>query len=410
MKVCKFRLYPSAEQKKLLEQQLDLCRELYNAFLEQRIYAHRARRSVGYYFQQNQIPELKKALPEFRGIHSQVLQDVAMRVDRAYQNFFLRIREKKSGKQQKAGYPRFKPVTRYRSLTYSQSGFEIVENGRLKLSKIGTVRMFMHRDVDGKIKTLNISRDQVGDWFASFSIEKDTIKVHINEEVKQNPNGVGIDLGLIHIAAMSDGEVIEPPHFLKRAEKRLKKEQRILSKKEKSSNNRNKQKRKVAKKQRKVKRQRDDFIHKVSNNLAKNNSLVSFENLNVKDMIKNHHLAKSIMDASWKKLIQYTTYKAESAGKMVVMVDPKGTSNTCSRCGWKKSDLELSDRIFHCINCGLEIDRDLNAAINIYKRGLEKIGRGTPEVTPVEIGALPKRATPVFESGSPLRQRGEDVT
>ena len=156
MRTHKFRLYPSKDQEKVLDQQLNLCRELYNAFLKQRIWAHRMGKGINHNYQQDQIPELKNAFPEYRNIHSQVLQDVARRVDRAFQNFFRRAKEIKQGKYQKAGFPRFKPVNRYRSITYPQSGFGIMENGHLKLSKIGTVRMFMHRDIEGEIKTVTI--------------------------------------------------------------------------------------------------------------------------------------------------------------------------------------------------------------------------------------------------------------
>ena len=159
MKTYKFGLYPSAEQEKLLKRQLELCRTLYNGLLEQRITAHRIGRRIGFVKQANELPELRKGIEEYKEIHSQVLQDVAKRVDRAYQNFFRRVKEKGSGKIQKAGFPRFKPMTRYRSLTYPQSGFELLDNGHLKLSKIGRIRMFQHREIEGKIKTLNISRD-----------------------------------------------------------------------------------------------------------------------------------------------------------------------------------------------------------------------------------------------------------
>ncbi|MHB1813154.1 MAG: RNA-guided endonuclease InsQ/TnpB family protein, partial [Thermoplasmataceae archaeon] len=162
---------------------------------------------------------------------------------------------------------------------------------------------------------------------------------------------------------------------------------------------------------RKIERQRDDFSHKTSNNLVRDHDLIVFEDLNITGMVKNHHLAKSIADAGWNKIIRYTTYRAESAGKMVILVDPKQTSQECSQCGNIKKDLKLSDRIYHCNVCGLTIDRDLNAAINVLRRGMqsleeneeketEHVGRGTPEVTPVEIGSIPERANPVVETGS----------
>ena len=201
---------------------------------------------------------------------------------------------------------------------------------------------------------------------------------------------------------LSDGTIIEPPKFLAKGEKSLRKAQRNLSKKRKGSNNREKAKKNIAKKHRKIQRQRDDYAHKASNKIVASGDIIALEDLNIAGMVKNHNLAKSIIDASWNTLVQYTTYKAESAGKVVVLVNPGDTSKTCSRCGGVKENLKLSDRIFHCDGCGLEVDRDINAAINIGNRGLKKVGRGTPEFTPVEIGALPAMATPVVESGSSL--------
>ena len=160
MKAYKFRLYLSAEQEEKFNEQLELCRELYNSLLLERRYAYKSsKKSLTYNHQQNEIPELKNTFEEYKNIHSQVLQDVARRADRAYQNFFRRIRENKQGIKQKAGFPRLKGQGRYRSLTYPESGFRITENGHLKLSKIGRIRMFQHREIEGKIKTLNISRD-----------------------------------------------------------------------------------------------------------------------------------------------------------------------------------------------------------------------------------------------------------
>ena len=156
----------------------------------------------------------------------------------------------------------------------------------------------------------------------------------------------------------------------------------------------------MAKIHRKIARQRDDFTHKLSMQLVNEHDLIVFEDLNIAGMVKNHHLSKSIEDASWNRIIQYTTYKAESAGAVVVLVDPMHTSQKCSKCGNIRKDLKLSDRIYQCNPCGLTIDRDLNAAMNIRNAGLIAVGRGTPEFTPVEIGALPM-ATSVFETGSP---------
>ena len=171
----------------------------------------------------------------------------------------------------------------------------------------------------------------------------------------------------------------------------------------KGSGNRTKARKKVAKIHRKIERQRDDFSHKISRQLVDEHSLIVFEDLNTAGMVKNHKLAKSTEDAGWDKIVQYTTYKAESAGAVVVLVDPMYTSQKCSGCDNIKGELKLSDRVYHCEVCSLVMDRDKNAAINILNTGLIKVGRGTPEFTPVEIGALPVMATPVVESGSPLR-------
>ena len=412
MKAYKFRLYPSREQISILEGQLNLCRELYNAMLEQREWAHRLGKKITFFDQQNQIPEIKKAFPEYARIHSQVLQDVARRLDRGFDNAFRRARERKSGKKVRIGFLRFKGKGRYRSITYPQSGFEVMDDGHLLASKIGEIRMFMHREIEGSIKTLTISKDGIGDWFASLSCEVEpTPHITIPKESKA---ATGFDPGLKTLLVGSDGTRIETPHFFVKAEKRIKRAQRNVSRRLEGSKNREKAKLRLAKRHRKVKRQREDLVYKTGNSIAARNDIICFEDTNMERMVHNHHLAKSILDASWNSLVRYTTYKAESAGKVVVPVDPRNTSRTCSRCGWIKEDLRLSDRMFHCDACGLDIDRDLNAAINIRNGGLrklrEELGEGIPEVTPVEIGALPDWATPVVEAGSPLRQRGEDVT
>ena len=346
-------------------------------------------------------------------IHSQVLQDVPRRLDRAYGNFFRRTEEKNNGKNIKAGFPRFKSKERYSSITYPQSGFRIMDNGHVWLSKLGEVRMFMHRPIIGEIKTLSVKRDNVGDWFITVTADQygdggterqeggDLEEHHANSPEFMNP--IGIDLGLKALITTSDGEQIEPPHFLIKSEKKLKKAQRDLSRKMKGSGKRKKAKKRVAIIHRKIARQRDDFAHKISRQLINEHDLIALEDLNIAGMVKNHHMSKSIVDASWNSIIQYTTYKAESAGAFVVLVDPMHTSQKCSKCGNIKDYMKLSDRIYHCGVCGLAMDRDLNAAINIRNMGLTKIGRGTPEFTPVEIGALPAMATPVAETGSPLR-------
>jgi putative transposase len=288
-----------------------------------------------------------------------------------------------------------------------------MDNGHVWLSRLGEVRMFMHRPVDGSISTLSVKHDSAGDWFITVTAgkyrnsgtetheERNEKEPHANSPGFMNP--IGIDLGLRALITTSDGIQIEPPEFLRKSEKKLVKAQRQLSRKMKGSGKRRKARTRVAKVHRKTERQRDDFSHKLSNALVKEHDLITFEDLNVTGMVKNHHLAKSIGDAGWNRIVQYTMYKAESAGTVVILVNPRDTSRKCSRCGNVRKDLKLSDRIYHCDACNLTMDRDMNAAINIRNAGLNAVGRDTPEVTPVEIRALPAMVTPVAETGSPLR-------
>ncbi len=220
---------------------------------------------------------------------------------------------------------------------------------------------------------------------------------------------IGIDCGLENLIVLNSGESIEAPKFLRKSEHKIRVLQRRLCRKVKRSRNRTKTRLKLAKIHRKVSRQRDDFLHKTSAWLVRKADLLVFEDLQITNMIRNRHLAKSIGDASWGKLVRYTSHKASSAGGRVELVDPRGTTQKCSGCGMvvKKS---LSERVHRCTDCGLFLDRDLNAARNI----LNKVGRGTPELTPVEIGPPPSQpaglASLVAEAGSRRPQSLEDVT
>jgi len=370
----RFRLYPKEKRAEQFEKMLTLCRRLYNAGLEHRITAYRNGQSVTYLQQQNELPAIKKALPEYASVHSQVLQDTLKRLDRAYKAFFKRVAEKRKGKNVKAGFPRFKSSNRYDSITYPQSGFKLLSNGHVWLSRIGELRMFMHRPPKGKIKTLNVKRDRCGDWFAVLTVEKQAVR-------KRAAPVVGIDLGLRNLVALSNGETLPTPKFLRRSEAKLKRLQRWTSRKVKNSGKRRKAILRLAKGHRLVERQRTDFLHNLSHDLARCD--VVFEKLNVSGMLKNHRLAKSIADASWSRLVGMTVYKAEEAGGRVVLVDPKFTSQECSNCHTRVKML-LKDRVFVCPNCGLVICRDVNSAHVV----LSRVGRGTAEFTPVENAPL----------------------
>jgi len=335
---------------------------LYNNSLAERREVYKTtKRTVTYTEQANQVKTTKETNPHLRAIHSQVLQDVLRRLDKAFKNFFRRI---KMGKE--AGYPRFKGKNRYNSFTYPQSGFSLKKK-RLTLSKIGKVNIKLHRYIppEGNIKTCTIKRD-VDHWYACFSVELAKVKpsaIHLLREAKQ----IGVDIGLRSLLALSSGGIVENPRWFKRTEKKLAKKQRNLSRKKKGSNNRERQRIRVAQLHRKVRNQRKDFHHKISRELVKTYNLIVFENLQITNMVKNPHLAKSIVDAGWGQLIRFTQYKAEEAGTRVKCVDPKGTTQVCSGCGSVVSKT-LAIRVHECPFCELTLDRDVNAAINILKR------------------------------------------
>ncbi len=367
-KTFRYRLCPSRSQGQTLEQTLNTCRILYNNALAERKEAwEREKRSVSYHEQAVSLPGLKESNPFLPQVHAQVLQDALRRVDKSFRNFFHRIK-----KGEKAGHPRFKGKDRYDSFAYPQSGFKITGK-KLWLSKIGEVNIKLHREIPAgaEIKTCTLRRD-VDRWYACFSIEMPDVQA--KREVR---SAVGVDVGLKSLVALSTGEEIEPPKFLRRSEERLAREQRKLSHKQRGSRNRNKQRVRVAKRHRKVRLQRSDFLHKLSRQLVDGYDLIAFEDLRIKNMLGNHCLAKSITDASWYQLQALTAYKAEDAGKHVVLVEPDGTTRQCSNCG-AAMRLGLADRVFECSCCGFTADRDHNAALNILKR----VGLGRPESMP----------------------------
>jgi putative transposase len=355
LKTYKYRLFPSRAQTTRMNETLALLCELYNAGLQERRDAYRLeRKSISYIDQQNQLPEIKVSRPELNDIHSQVLQDVLRRLDKAFQNFFRRVKERK----ERVGFPRFRSHKRYDSFTYAQSGFSI-KDGKLRLSKIGDVKSKLHRPIEGKIKTLTITRSATGKWYACFSVE---VEVH---PLPANDRSIGIDVGLLHFATLSNGEQIGNPRFFRTDEKALAKAQR-------------REKRKAARRiHERIANRRRNFAHQLSHALVFMFGVIAFEDLNIKGMVKNHCLSKSIQDAAWNQLVQFTAYKAESAGRRSVQVDPRNTSKLCSACG-RIVEKDLSMRMHHCL-CGLFLDRDVNAAINILSLGLQRLGINAKE-------------------------------
>jgi len=370
----KFRLYPTKEQEQRLLWTLDKCRFVYNHLLDKKQKEKLKRKEL-----QALLPLLKKEIPELQDVHSKALQYENYRL---HSNIFALHQLKKNGK--KVGKLRFKGKEWFKTFTYNQSGFAILHNqtryDKLWHSKIGEIPFVMHRDIEGKIKQVTIKHHSSGKWYASIIAET-------KEEIKptQNTNKVGIDLGTINYVYDSDGNSSDNPKHLDKSLKKLRKEQRSLSRKKRGSN-RAKQKIKVARVHEKIVNQRDDFLHKLSRYYINSYSYIAIEDLNVKGLIRISYNAKNIMDASWSRFIQMLCYKAERAGCTVVKVEPRGTTQRCSNCG-KEVHKELWNRVHKC-ECGLEIDRDYNSAMNILKRALESLPSERWESTPVETEPL----------------------
>jgi putative transposase len=343
---------------------LELCRWTYNETLAVRKNAYdQEGKSVSYYETKKLLPQWKEEKPELKEVHSQVLQEVVKRVDLAYQAFFRRV---KAGED--PGYPRFKGYGRYDSFTYTQSGYSL-KSGKLWLSKIGDIKIKLHRPVDGEIKRLNIRKTPTWKWFVSFLVE-----VEPDEPLPKIESSVGVDVGLKSFITLSNGDRVDNPRFFVQEERALAKAQRKLSKAQKGSLKRDRALKVVHRVHERIANKREDFIQKLSLSLVKSYDIIVFEDLNINGMVKNHCLAKHIADAAWSKLIASTSYKAEWAGKRVELVNPSNTSQICSGCGQMVLK-SLSERVHQCPFCGLTLDRDHNAAINILRLGLQSVAK-----------------------------------
>jgi len=371
-KAYKFRIYPTKKQVSACNQTLSICHELYNSALMERRDAYRiAGISITYQLQQNQLPDIKKTRVDLKSVHSQVLQDVLKRLDNGMKAFFSRV---KTG--EKPGFPRFRSRSRYDSFTYSQSGFEI-KGDRLALSKIGHVKIRLHRAIEGSIKTCTIRRTATGKWFACFSCEVEVEALMLPQSANASAEAVGSDAGLHSFSTLSTGEKIDNPRFFREEEKELAKVQRKLSKTERKSKERSERKKIVARVHERIANKRHDFAHQESRKVVNKYGIICVEDLQILNMMKNHCLAKSIADAAWRMYFQCLAYKAGWAGRQMVKVDPRNTSRDCHRCGHRRADLRLSDRVYECTNpeCLLVMDRDWNAALNVLALGLQCVGR-----------------------------------
>ncbi len=360
-KTFKYRLCPTPAQEVVIDRTLMLCRHIYNAAVGERQAAWRMRGiSITYYQQKAELPDIKAVMPEYAEVYSQVLQDVVLRVDRAFHAFFQRIREGNT-----PGYPRFHGRDRYNSLTYPQFGNgATLDNGCLILSKIGRLAVRWSRPLEGTPKTVTISREADG-WYVCFSCAEVPIT-----PLPLTGQDTGVDLGLESFATLANGSQIANPRIFRVAELNLKRAQRRVSRRKKGSKRRRKAIKLLAKAHQIVKRQRQDFHHKTALALVRQYDTIYVEDLQTANLLKNHHLAKSIADAGWSTFLSILSFKAACAGRSVVAVPPAYTSQACSGCGVLVQK-GLSVRWHACAECGASLHRDHNAALNILRVGRE---------------------------------------
>ena len=364
LKAMKYRLKPTKAQAHTLDDQLEECRWLYNHLLAERKTAYEERQeSLSYYAQANTLPPLKEDRPSLIGVHAQVLQNVAVRIDLAFKAFFRRC---KAGEE--PGYPRFRGYGRYDSMTFPQYGNGCqLTDGVLKLSKVGALRVTQHRPLEGTPKTCTLRRSSTWKWYVTIICEVEAQPLPSTGEV------VGIDVGLISFATLSTGESTPCPKFFRQDEHDLKRTQHKLSGTPKRMPERRKRRTIVARVHERIANRRSNFAHQESRRIVNRFDVIAVEDLSVNQMLHNHCLAKSIQDAAWSQFAVQLIYKAAYAGKRVVAVNPAYTSQDCSRCGHRQKKT-LAERVHSCSCCGLALDRDHNAALNIKSLGLQALG------------------------------------
>ncbi len=379
-----YRIKPNKKQREIIDNTLDMLRCQYNYLLAKRFdwyeqnrcsidrchlvcYLPELKEQPNYYNQKASLTQLKKDRPWYKQIHSQVLQEVPKKVEIAFDRW---LKGDCNGK--KSGRPRFKGVGRYKTFTYPQFKQHHFVGDRITLSKIGDVKVIVHRPIpEGfDIKTVSVTKKADG-YYVTLSLDDKTvptIKADFDAE-----NIVGIDVGLIDFYVASDNTRIAAPKHLRKAERKLKSVQRKVSRRKKGSNRRKKAIKKLGKQHKKVADTRKNFHFNTAKKLLNKYDVVAVEKLNIKGLARTR-LAKSIHDAGWGQFLSILKNKAENAGLSVIEVSPNGTSQECSNCGHKVKK-PLSQRMHNCPVCHTILCRDLNAAINIRKRGTHALNK-----------------------------------
>lgn len=375
-KARKYRIYPTSSQKELIHKHCGSVRFLYNLALETKTMAYLGSKvNLSRYDLQKQLVDLKKELHWLKEINSQSLQVALLDLDTAYSNFF----------KGRAGFPKFKKKSNRGSFNVPQN--VIVENNLLIIPKFKEgIKINLHRDLVGTIKQATVSFTPTGKYFVSILCDT-------GEDLPSRPkvteeNSVGIDLGIKDFLVTSEGEVIDNPKFLRNSIDRLKVLQRRASKKQKGSSNRKKANKRVAVLHEKITNQRQDFLHKTSTKLIRENQTICLEDLSISNMMKNHHLSQVISDVSWGEFNRMIEYKAEWYGINILRIGRFTPSSKTCECGVINKELTLSDRIWECKSCGRVNERDLLAAKNIKKFALNNYSGQELSVEPVEMSTL----------------------
>ncbi len=405
--VFKFRIYPTNKQKEFINKSIGCVRFVYNHILYKAKKDYDVNNSKwNYYEYKKLLPKIKQQYPFLKEANSQSLQQAIINLDRAFKSFFK--------KQSKF------PVFKKKKYRYSGS-FQIpqhfkIEGSKIHIPKLKTgIKVRFHRKIEGKIKSLTITKTASDKYYISILVDKDIKQLTITNNI------CGIDVGIKTFATITSGNKykkttykIDNHKYLTKSEKRLTKLQRQLSRKQhpikkgdKTPFSRNylKYSKRVAKIYEKINSQRNDFLHKLSSVIISENQAIVVEDLNVSGMIKNHHLAKAISDVGWSKFINMLRYKAQWYGRNLFKVDRFfPSSKICSNCGYIKKDLNLSDRAWVCPKCGIIHDRDINASINLFN-----VGQELSELTPVERGSVDDPTAMPYAKKHPLSESGSSL-
>jgi putative transposase len=379
LKAYKYRLYPTKEQESQIIKHFGACRFVYNWGLEQKekTYENTGKRISRWDLQKIISHALKHEHEWLREVNSQSLISSLIHLEAAYSNFFCksekRLNNQHKTEDRKPGYPRFKSKNNpIQSFQCPQHVAVFFDRNTVKLPKLGEVKAVFHREFEGKVKTCTVSRTSTNKYYISILVDNGSELPE--KQAFDETTTIGVDVGIKDFAILSNGSKIENPKYLKNSMQRLKVLQRRLSKKKKGSSNWNRLKRQVAKLHEKISNQRNDFQHKLSRKLILENQAVALENLNVKGMVKNHHLAQSITDAAWSSFVLKLEYKAEWYGKTILRIGRfEASSKICNVCGHKNMELQLQDREWKCPVCNTLHDRDTNAALNIKSFALRDL-------------------------------------